>query len=221
MKAKFSMLAAAGVLALTGLVASSAWLAESASAHHEETGYVSVPVILTDNGDSVQRLLYARTIELDEGYTYSWTHEQPELKTGTVLVLEVDPDFAYPRQVGVPVLYVGNTPAELTNIGYLSGRMVVIVPGEVDLTTTPIFFGSTELPSQVTKERGDAELQAARDMGIRPFSAAEINGARELGGETLYAFDNNFLMLEVSNLILTYAPDEEERAKLYRLPIEG
>lgn len=221
MKTKLATLAVtAGFLALIGLVASSAWTAESASAQ-ETTGYQSVPVIPTDNGDSVQRLLYARTFQLDEGYTYYWTKEQPTVETGTMIVVEVDPSFAYPRQVGVPVLYVGNTPAEITNIGYHSGRLIVVVPGEIDLATTPIFFGSTELPEMVTKERGDLELAAAVEMGIRPFSVEAVSRARAAGGETLFAATYDFLYLEVSNLIFEYAPDEVERANLYRLPTEG
>ena len=182
-----------------------------------DDGYVSVPAIPSDTGEAVQNVLYARTVHMESPYTYYWCAEQPKITTCTLLVLEVDPDFARPRQVGVPVLYVGDTPVELTNTGYVSGRMIVFVPGEVDLTRTPIYFGSTELPERVDANRGALEQAAAEEMGIAPFSPEVIATARETGGEDLHVGDANYLYLECANLIRTYAIDEVEMADIYEL----
>ena len=83
---------------------------------------------------AVDGVLYARTFTLDEGFQFQWNNEQAEVKTGTLLVLKVNPDLVFPRQMAEPVLYVGDQTAERINHGYESGHVIAIVPGEVDLT---------------------------------------------------------------------------------------
>ncbi len=177
----------------------------------------SVPVAPTDSGSSVKALLYARPFELSQRHLYHWTREKPKISKGFILVVEVDPEYARPRQVNVPVLYVGDKPAELTNVGYQSGRMIVIVPGEPDLKVTPIFFGSMELPERVDAARGRAEQAAAEKLGIRPFPPEAVQAALIRGGGTLRVRDTVHLYLAISDLILIFSPTEIERAESYRI----
>ncbi|MCA8959562.1 MAG: hypothetical protein KDC38_03570 [Planctomycetes bacterium] len=170
----------------------------------------TIPVIPSDNGAAVQGLLYSRSFTLATPFTFWWNAQQPQVAEGTILVFDVDPEYVRPRQIGVPVLYVGDTPAMVVNQGYVSGRLVVIVPGRVDLATTPVFFGSVELPERVDSTRGQAEMRAALDMGILPFDADTIAVATE--NETLETSDLDFLMLAVSDLVLDFCPDEAELA---------
>jgi len=178
----------------------------------------TTPVEPTDNGDAVRGLLYARPFVVDEPFVYSWTAERAEIRAGHILVVAVDPEFARPRQVDMPVLYVGQTPAWLTNVGYESGHVVVIVPATVDLTSEPIFFGSLELPERVDAARGMQEMAAALALGIRPVTEEVLNAARAAGGEPLREPDIEGVLLTVADLIDTYAADESEVAESYRLP---
>jgi hypothetical protein len=176
-----------------------------------------VPVVPTGEVGTVRNLLYARPFRMEKPYRYEWTAERAEITSGTILVVEVDKEFAKPREIGVPVLYVGTTPAEVTNVGYESGRMIVIVPGAVDLRTTPIFFGSEELPERVDAARGALELEAARAIGIVPFSASTVDAAFALGGEPLAVAGSEEVYRAIADLIDAYSPTETERAEIYRM----
>jgi len=171
-----------------------------------------VPVVPTDNGEAVQGLISARHFTLDSPFIYNWNMDRPQVSEGTIIVLEVDPEYVVPRNVNVPVIYVGDTPAMVTNQGYESGRLIVVAPGRVDLTKTPVYFGSFQLPEAVNAARGQEELDAALEMGIRPFDAKTVADAFVVGGEQLGTSDLDFLMLEVSNLILDFCPDEVDLA---------
>ncbi|MFN0057939.1 MAG: hypothetical protein ACKVX7_05715 [Planctomycetota bacterium] len=178
----------------------------------------SAPVVPEDHGTGVQGLLYARSFSVETPFTYWWTAEQPQITTGTLLVLEVESYYAYPRQVGMPVLYVGDKPAMLLNVGYTSGRLIVLVPGEIDLATTRIWFGSQELPERVDAARGAAELAAAERLGVGAiFNAQQIAVAAETGGEPITTSSLEYVLLEVADLIDRYSMDEAGQAELYRI----
>jgi hypothetical protein len=171
----------------------------------------------TGSADSVRDLVYARPFALERPYVYDWTRERAEVAFGYILVVTVDPAFAQPRQVDMPVLYVGDTPAQITNIGYESGHLIVIAPGEIDLTEVPIFFGSTELPERVDRVRGRLEMEAALEVGVRAFASQRVAEAYEAGGDTLRVARIEELLLTIADLIEIYAPDESEAAEIYRM----
>jgi hypothetical protein len=169
---------------------------------------------------AVKDVVYARQFTLEEPYTYTYRKEKPEIREGTILVLEVDRDLARPRQVGVRVLYVDDTPAERTNVGYLSGRMIVFVPGKVDLEKALVYFGSETLPERVDERHGRRELAWAKRHGIRPFDRKRVRTALEEGGDTLEAADSMALYRAVADLIDRYSPSEHDRAEGYRVKKE-
>ena len=127
-------------------------------------------------------LIAARPFTLEVPYIHDWRAERPSVSSGVVLVLGVDPDVVHPRQGYEPVLYVGNQTAERLNAGHESGHLIVIVPAPVDaqgqvaldLSTTPIFFGTPALPEQVDAATVEHELAAARARGIVPPSAQAV-----------------------------------------------
>ena len=65
----------------------------------------------------------------------------------------MNPDVTWPRQVAEPILYVGDRTAQFAKIGYPADRIVVIVPGTLDLHAAPIWFGTPELPERVDVRR--------------------------------------------------------------------
>lgn len=170
---------------------------------------------------AVRGLLHARAFRLEEPFTYTYLSESPAITSGFLLVLEVDREAAKPRQVGMPVLFVGDTPAHLTHSGYPSGRIVLIVPEWVDLERDPVFFGSDELPERIDRARGRLEALTASVRAARPFPAAARAEAFAAGGPLLELADSVELFRAVADLIERYAPEEREWAEIYRTPVIG
>ena len=111
---------------------------------------------------AIDEVVYARSFELDQGYKFEWRKEQPLVKKGVILVLKVDPDLVYPRQIAEPVLYVGDQTAERVNIGYKSGHVVAIVPGEVDLNKAMIWFGYARVAGTLHGQNDPGRAQDGR-----------------------------------------------------------
>lgn len=167
---------------------------------------------------AVEELLHARPFTLETPYKYMWCKEQPEIKRGTVVVVKVRNDLARPRQSAMPVLFVNGRPAEQTNVGFISGHLVAIVPGKIDLSRARIYHGTPQLPEQVDAAKGKAEMRKAIDAGIRPFPRDRVEQALRNGGETVAAKQMaDIYATVVADLITRYSPNEAERADGYRL----
>ena len=171
-------------------------------------------------------LVYAQPYLLDEGYTHWWRAEQPTVSAGYLLVLAVDSDLVFPRQGYQPVLYVGGQTAERINVGFVpdelapgsKANVIALVPAEhdrrgevtLDLATTPIWFGTPELPERVDEERLLQEYVLARERGIVPPPSAVVEAARRRGGGPLYARDYVELQHHAAELIRRYSPGEAD-----------
>jgi hypothetical protein len=127
-------------------------------------------------------ILYARSFTLERGFKYIWSKERPKVTTGTLLVLEVDPALVVPRSIATPVLYVGDQPAQRVNHGHESGRVIAIVPGEVELTKAPIWFGAPGFPFLTDAATARSERVLAENAGIAPFTEKKVSVARGRGG---------------------------------------
>ena len=128
-------------------------------------------------------LLYARPFTLETPFRYDWSAEHPEVRSGLVLVLETDPALLRPRETQEPVLFVGSLPAQRTSRGFESGRVVVLVPGPVDLAADPIWFGTPGLPEQVDAAAARAERGLAARAAIGPPGRRAADAALAKGGE--------------------------------------
>jgi len=171
---------------------------------------------------AVEDIVYARPFTLEQGYRYIFSKERPWVTEGTLLVLKVNKDFVYPREIAMPVLYVGNQPAERLNRGHESGHVIVIVPGKVDLNRTPIWFGAPNFPHEVDAATANAQRELAENAGIKPFSQERVNAALAEGGKRIRAADQRTLLRDVvSELILRYSPQEKQLASDYRVPVVG
>ncbi len=169
---------------------------------------------------AVAELVYARPFTLSNGYKYDWNKERPTVTSGTLLVLKVNPDLVVPRQLAEPVLYVGNQTAQRLNHGHESGHVIAIVPGEVDLTQTPIWFGSPDLPERVDANMVQTERALADAANIQPFAAEQVQAAAAKGGERLEVSDLYTLLRDhVAELVLQYSPQEKHLAEMWRLPV--
>lgn len=98
------------------------------------------------------------------------------MSTGVLVVLEVDPAYVDPRDAVInPVLYAGDVTVIRLNHGNRSGRVIGIIPGDVNLATAPIWFGSPQLPERLTESIIQSERERAEKAGVRAFPSARIS----------------------------------------------
>jgi hypothetical protein len=164
----------------------------------------------------IKNILAARAFTLETPYPYTWSKERIMVSTGVLVVLEVDPAYVVPRDTLEPVLYAGNVPVQRLNHGNVSGRVIGIVPGNIDLASVPIWFGSPELPERVTASTVESERMSAERAGIRALPQARIASASQ---PPVAAKDLAALLRDVgAELVLEYSPQEKELAESWRLP---
>lgn len=121
-----------------------------------------------DDGHAVRSVLAAESFTLTQPYAYEWAADHRLVTNGTLLVIDVDPVWIQPKDARQAVLYVGDTPAERIAGVWPSSRIVVLVPGDVDPTKVPIYFGGYELPEKVDRAAGKGSLLGAQGKGFGP-----------------------------------------------------
>jgi hypothetical protein len=171
-------------------------------------------------------LVAAQPFVLDEPFTHYWRKEQPDVRSGYLLVLHADPDLIRPRQTFEPVLYVGEQTAERCNTGAVSGHLVCVVPAETDAsgrvlldpTKVPIWFGAPDLPERIDGQAIRTALAQARTKGVGPVRVAQTMRAFA-SASTLHARDRSELELAIADLIEVYSPTEEALVEGLRVPV--
>ena len=165
----------------------------------------------------VRDILAAHRFTLATPFEYTWSKERMSVSRGVLVVLEVDPALVVPRSGLEPVLYAGDVPVQRLNHGDRSGRVIGIVPGEVDLAAAPIWFGSPELPERITARMAKAERARAEKAGVRAFPAERVSAVQrsQVSERDLAALLRNV----AAELVERYSPQEEELAAAWRLPV--
>ena len=164
----------------------------------------------------VDDLVYARRFTLTEGYRWGWRADEPATKVGVIVVLRVDPQLVIPRNSLSPILYARDRMLQALNFGHKSGHVIGLIPGEVNLSETLIWFGSPTAPGRVTPQSIRAERAQAEKAGIRPFPATKIERATKAPVEAPDL--DSLLRGELADLVLEYAPEESNLARKWRLP---
>lgn len=200
-----AMATLAGIIVLTGLGAR----ADSGRGGNEPPPIPAVP------HDSQIRILHAQRFDLDEPYTHWWRAERPRVSSGWLLVLSVDPDLVFPRQSREPVLFVGEQTAERVNVGNDAGRLVAIVPADVFLTESLIFFGNPALPEEVDAAHVAREITRARERGVLPPTEEEVAEALR---DSLRLADDHELRLRAIDLVEKHSPLEVDLIRGARAP---
>lgn len=166
---------------------------------------------------AVDEIAYARPFTLKDGFRYDWCNEPFQVTSGTILVLKVDPALVIPRQTQEPVLYVGEHAAMRLNQGDKSGYVVVVVPGDVDLTKDLVWFGAPQAPGRIDPQ---AARQQAEKAGFKPLSTEKAKAATNAGGPRVNSQDMSALLRDtISGLIERYSPQEKYLAETWRLPV--
>lgn len=162
-------------------------------------------------------LVFARPFTLTKGYKYNWSKDRPIVRSCTLVVLEVDPNLVVPRNSLEPVLYAGNQTVQRLNYGHKSGHVIALIPGEIDLTQAPIWFGSPELPERVTAKMIKSERALADAAKIRPFEAEKVKAVTKENLQVSGLFQ--LLRDYAAELVLEYSPQEKKLAEKWRLPV--
>jgi len=166
---------------------------------------------------AVEELLAVQRFELERSFEFDWSAEAKSVRSGTLVVIKVDPELVVSRNALEPVLYAGDTTVQRLNSGAGSGVVIGIVPGEIDLNVSPIWFGAPGLPESVTAEVIEKERDQAREARIAPLAKDMIERA---SAETVRAEDfADLLRTHVADLVLEYAPEEKELVASWRLPV--
>jgi hypothetical protein len=178
------------------------------------------PPAIPDTPVAVEDVVYARAFTLETGFKFIYREERPQVTEGMLLVIKADKDLLIPRAAKMPVLYVGNQTVHRLNYGHESGYRVVIVPGQHELSKTPIWFGTPNYPERMDATSIAAERHKAEAAGITPLPAGKIDTALARGGPTIRTKSlSELLRTEAAELILRYAPQEKHIAEGYRVPV--
>jgi hypothetical protein len=163
---------------------------------------------------AIRQILVVQPFSLREGFRFSWSLEQPVVNSGLIVVLKADPQILIPRNTAERVLYAGDRTVQRLNQGTGSGYLIGIIPGELDLSQAPIWFGRPELPERVSKEIIRTERSLAERAGIKPLNSEPLQSvtAQQLKAENLA----ELLRGPVTKLVLKYAPDERGLADNWR-----
>jgi hypothetical protein len=169
---------------------------------------------------AVAEVLSIRPFVLDRGYEHLFSADRPLVDAGFIVVLRVEPDAVYPRQVAAPILMAGERTLEPLNVGYPSGVVVAILPaprgpkGEpaIDWSTTAFHIAAPGLPEAVNARAAAERSAAAAKAGIAPLAEAARTRAMREGGELLRVADRDALNREAGKLVRRHAPDESELA---------
>lgn len=166
---------------------------------------------------SVDELVLVRPFTLAKGYQYNWSKDRPIVTSGTLVVLKVDPHLVVPRNSLEPVLYAGNKTVQRLNHGHESGHVIAIIPGDIDLTKDPIWFGRPELPERVSAQMIRSERAMADKAKIQPFKTDKVKVVTQ---ERLHTSDLSSLLRDhVAKIVLEFSPQEKNLAETWRLPV--
>lgn len=178
-------------------------------------GRLFPPPLPNDPEGSQVVLLQAQRFSVEQPYTHYWRSEMPSVDHGWLVVLGVDGDLVYPRQMRQPVLYAGAEVVERINVGYPSGRVVCLIPGDVDLARQPIFFGEPALPEELSSSDVEESLRVAVERGM---VGPGMERLLEVQGSEVRAKDQYDLYRIASFLIEEHSPDEVDLVQGLRAP---
>lgn len=135
--------------------------------------------------DPVERIPCARTVRF--ATPYPWPYQSPPgtLSEGTLLVVEADPGWLRPRDLGQRVLYVDGAPAEV--LARDGARALVLAAGTPAEAGSRVYFADDTLPERVDAAHRRRVVAAAVGAPVLPIlrradplharSRAELLGA--------------------------------------------
>jgi hypothetical protein len=156
---------------------------------------------------------------LEQSFQFDWRRDRPDVRSGLLVVVRVNPELVVPTNQLEPVLYAGNQTVQRLNLGHESGFVIGIIPEQIDLSQHPVWFGTPALPERIDADRIAAERARAERAGIKPRAASDI---QSLTLDPIDAPDLSTLLREhAADLLLEFSPQEKPLADAWRLPVTG
>lgn len=155
--------------------------------------------------------------QLEQSFTYYWRGDQPDVRSGLLVVFKVNPNLVTPTNALEPVLYAGNQTVQRINHGHESGFVLGIIPEQIDLSGEPVWFGAPDLPERIDAETIATERAEIERSGI--FLTLSSTDIQERTQSPVVASDLTALLRgQAANLLLEFSPQEQRLADSWRLP---
>lgn len=168
---------------------------------------------------SVIDIVHIQPFQLKQSFKYDWRRDRPDVRFGLLVVFKVDPDMVMPKNALEPVLYAGNQTVQRLNHGHESGFVIGIIPGQIDLSKEPVWFGTPALPERIDAKMIERERTKAERSGISALTSIDIQSRTR---DMIVASDLTTLLREqAANLVLEFSPQEKRLADSWRLPVTG
>lgn len=132
------------------------------------------PIAVTD-------VVVATAFSLDEPYTSPWQAGGAKVQKGYAVLARVPARLVVLRAVATPVLYAGDRPAEWRVVDPQTGLILIVVPTNHSLESTPIWFGEPAMPESVTLAEAARQRTLAEQLDVRPLAAPDIHRALRAG----------------------------------------
>lgn len=126
--------------------------------------------------DPVQAVRLVQHTALEQGGVYDFVAGGVPIRDGTVIVVQLDPAWARPRQTEQPLLQVGAWPLRVVAADPATGCVAGYVPGRFD-PATPLFIAGFGRPETWTRAEAEGAWIGARQAGVSPRAAAELDRA--------------------------------------------
>lgn len=160
---------------------------------------------------------HIQPFRMEKSFKYDWRRDRPDVRSGLLVVFKVDPDLVTPRNALEPVLYAGNQTVQRLNHGHESGFVIGIIPGQIDLSKEPVWFGTPALPERIDAKMIARERTKAKRSGILALKSTDIQSRTQ---DPVVASDLTTLLREqAANLLLKFSPQEKRLADSWRLPV--
>jgi hypothetical protein len=153
---------------------------------------------------------------LEKPFKFDWRRERPDVRSGLLVVIKVDTNQVRPTNDLQPVLYAGNQTVQPLNQGDKSGYVIAIIPGPIDLSKEPVWFGTPGLPERIDAKKIRAERAKAISSGARPLKAADVKSRTK--GMAAVPDLTTLLRKYAADLILRFSPQEKHIVEAWRLP---
>lgn len=167
----------------------------------------------------VTDIVRIQPFRLEKPFKYDWRSDQPDVYSGLLVVVKVDPNMVRPRNGLEPVLYAGNQTVQRLNHGHESGFVLGIIPEQIDLSKEPIWFGTPALPERIDAKMIAGERAKAKRSGMPSLKSIDIQ-SRTKNPVTVPDL-TTLLREQAADLLLEFSPQEKRLADSWRLPVTG
>lgn len=126
--------------------------------------------------DPIQAVRRVQEVALETPGTYDFIAGGAPVQRATLLVVQLDPAWARPRQTAQPMLQAGAWPVRVVAADPATGCVAGYIPERFD-RAVPLFIAGFGRPEAWTRAQAEGALTGARQAGLSGRPSAEIDRA--------------------------------------------